>query len=285
MPTYRRQMLDYLQYCSDNFLSPDTLKQYRLINKRIYSWGLAQGWPQNATKITPDMLRDYYQNEAPRFKTGTQKLYLESFLLFLKWAGNQNLGRFKLRIKVRRTGRVNWISKEQVSLMIAQAPNPTLRAVIVCLAFTCMRVGELRRLRLSDMSPGCVVLRGKGRKERGIPIDKHFWQLIKPYSDWRANLDGPDLFLVHMCKSKGTVTGYSVGYIQKMIRNYSAKIGLPGVTAHTFRRSTCREMHRQKCPDGQLKEWMGHATVDQMYQYAGLENYDLTEALPYRPDY
>lgn len=280
-PLFKRRMEEWIEDCSDRMMSTKTLELYEAVATRSFRYAKENGWPMDPNRIRPRQVREYYES-LQGLSTSTQLTYLTVLLCFLKWCGNGNLDGVNFRIKPSRT-RVDWLDEEQVAMLVANAPYPALRAMIVLFAYTGMRLGELMSLRTKDMSDSEIRVRGKGRKSRVIPVDSAFWSELIPYLAERGRIGDHETFLVH--GRNGEVRPYTDSGIYEALIKHGRQFGLHS-SPHTFRRSFGRHLYKRGCPLAELKTLMGHASVEQTIQYLGIGDCDIQEAISqYRPDY
>lgn len=105
----------------------------------------------------------------------------------LKWLHAGSVGEFK-RFKYK--PRTVWLEKEEVARLAEYAPNPLLRDLIIFGAYTGLRTAEIWRIKQMDVSNNGADLhvRGKGNKERHIPIDEESAEFIKRYCPIQSHL-------------------------------------------------------------------------------------------------
>jgi integrase/recombinase XerD len=141
------------------------------------------------------------------------------------------------------------------------------KALLTLLYNTGARVQEVIDLNISDLNmenPKQVILTGKGRKQRIIPLYTETVEVINDYLDCRknANLQNDDLFL----NAKGErITRFGIAYL---IREYVAKaakkcpsLANKNVTPHTFRHTTALHLIQAGVDITVVKEWLGHASI------------------------
>jgi integrase len=210
-----------------------------------------------------------------------QNVWLTVALSFLRWSGDRKLDRVNFRIQVSRS-RVDWLEEEQVALLLRTTSNPYHLAMIAILATTGMRVGELATLREKDMQ-NCVIVQGKERKERIIPIDQRTWRYLAPYLERKKGLDQMDVWLVHL--EKGRASPYNRKTITAAMIKLGRRLGFH-ISPHTLRRTFGRALYKRGCPLVELKEIMGHSSVEMTIKYLDIGQMDVQDAMThYSPDY
>lgn len=145
------------------------------------------------------------------------------------------------------------------------------RAILETLYSTGARVSEAVALNLGDLnrSDGLVHLRGKGRKERIVPVGDVALQAIHAY---RASLtqatadDRPaaPLFLNHR---GGRLTARSVA---RLVARYSSRLAGGAVSPHALRHSYATHLLDEGADLRTIQELLGHASLSTTQKYTHL---------------
>jgi len=171
-----------------------------------------------------------------------------------------------------------------------EAPGMSLsardRAILELLYSSGLRVGELVSLRMGDYDPRerVVRVRGKGGKEREVPVGKPAADAIAGYLEerdeaWRAQAgrghdrsdqtdrsgggdpDGHPLFLSDRGKP------LNARAVQRMIGRWTAAHGIPGVTPHTLRHTFATHLLDGGADLRAIQDLLGHASVRTTQKY------------------
>lgn len=142
------------------------------------------------------------------------------------------------------------------------------RALLEALYSTGARVSELVALNVEDLHPseGIVRLRGKGRKERIVPIGEIAIKAIKSYRDslpnarFNAERSVP-LFLNHR---GGRLTSRSVA---RIVARYSSRLAGGSVSPHTLRHSFATHLLDEGADLRAIQEMLGHASLNTTQKY------------------
>jgi integrase/recombinase XerC len=142
------------------------------------------------------------------------------------------------------------------------------RALLEALYSTGARVSELVALNVEDLhqSEGVVRLRGKGRKERIVPIGDLAIQAIGTYRD---SLRQPQvgkqrsapLFLNHR---GGRLTSRSVA---RIVARHSSRLTGGSVSPHTLRHSFATHLLDEGADLRAIQEMLGHASLSTTQKY------------------
>lgn len=148
------------------------------------------------------------------------------------------------------------VKPEIVRALLAASRTPRERCLVVLLAATGIRAGELGAIQVEDVDlPNRQLLvRGKGRKERRLPLIPQAVEAIREYLGRRA--EGA-LFLTEAGQaSKHNLPGL-------ILRRVVRRAGLDGrgITPHTFRHGFATQLVRAGVDVKTIQELLGHADL------------------------
>ncbi len=153
------------------------------------------------------------------------------------------------------------------------------RALLETLYSTGARVSEVVEINLGDLNQaeGLVHLRGKGRKERVVPIGDVAIQAIREYCDSlrpSAVSDQPSapIFLNH---SGGRLTTRSVA---RIVSRYSSRLTGGGVSPHALRHSFATHLLDEGADLRSIQEMLGHMSLSTTQKYTHLATDQLVAA-------
>jgi integrase/recombinase XerC len=152
------------------------------------------------------------------------------------------------------------------------------RALLETLYSTGARVSELVGINLEDVraSEGLVHLRGKGRKERIVPIGDMALRAIQAYLAQRPLLmDSRDVSTKTKCVSPpvfrnsrgGRLTTRSVA---RIVARYSNRLAGGSVSPHTLRHSFATHLLDEGADLRSIQEMLGHASLSTTQKYTHL---------------
>jgi integrase/recombinase XerD len=155
------------------------------------------------------------------------------------------------------------------------------QAMLELLYATGMRVTELVSLDVNDVHLGpapFVRCRGKGGKERSIPIHEHAAEALRLYLEEARPLllrhKGENALFLNRRGERLTRQGFWL-----ILKAYAAQAGLgKQVTPHTLRHSFATHMLRGGMPLRDLQELLGHASIATTQVYTHLTRDHLREA-------
>lgn len=155
---------------------------------------------------------------------------------------------------------------------LVEAPelSPRDRAVVELLYGAGLRVGELEALDRDDcdLAEGLVrVRRGKGGKERRVPMGPHAVEAVRAWLATRTD-DGVALFLN---ARGGRLTQRS---IRRILDEAGRRVGLTGVHPHALRHSYATHLLDAGADLRGIQELLGHASLSttQRYTHVSVES-------------
>ena len=153
-------------------------------------------------------------------------------------------------------------------------PHPARDRAIFELLYGCgVRVSELAGLNLDDLdrSEGWIRVRGKGRKERQVPLPGKAAEALERYLGERPVVrDEPAVFLNH-ARARLTVRG--VNYIVKLYAN--ALNQDPSTHPHSFRHAYATHLLADGADLRSIQELLGHARLSTTQKYTQVSLVDL----------
>jgi len=143
-------------------------------------------------------------------------------------------------------------------------------AIVLLMYGAGMRIGEVLGLALGDVRGGREVLtvRGKGNKERIVPLLPVVRQAIDAYLDQRpyAGDNAQPLFLGVRGKR------LQAGIVQKQFRHLRAALGLPETaTPHAMRHSFATHLLGGGADLRTIQELLGHASLSTTQRYTDVD--------------
>lgn len=153
------------------------------------------------------------------------------------------------------------------------------KTIFELLYSTGLRVSELINLNIDDihLAMGVIRCRGKGNKERIIPVGEVAHQLLDQYLNQARKVlnkhyDNQTLFL--------SIHGYKLDRqrVWQIVREEAKKLGLK-VTPHTFRHSYATHMLENKADIRYIQEMLGHSSLSTTQIYTHINSKTLSEVI------
>jgi integrase/recombinase XerD len=261
--------LDYLRI--EKGLSPHTIEAYQR-DLTAFSSTLVT---QELSQLAPEAIARFLTHlQAKKYASSTvcrMLVAVKVFFRFLKREGqcSIDLGRYVDSPKM-------WqlvpevLSIEEVDLLLAQPGQEDFqgardKAILELLYATGMRVSELCALCLCDVSDAFVKVRGKGNKERLIPVGVRAIEAIDRYlTEFRKSAEGENapLFVSQRGRPIDRVAIWS------RIKAYakSAKID-KSISPHTLRHSFASHLLENGADLRLIQEMLGHEDIGTTDRY------------------
>jgi integrase/recombinase XerC len=155
------------------------------------------------------------------------------------------------------------VQEEAGRVVETEAEKKRDRAVLELLYGTGIRVGELTGLIFKnvDLQDGWIRVRGKGNKERLIPLGGKALASLNDYLKERGTHDGP-LFAGH----KGTAMTERT--VQRLVKRTALKAGIvKRTTPHTLRHSYATHLLEAGADLRGIQELLGHSNLSTTQKY------------------
>jgi integrase/recombinase XerD len=134
------------------------------------------------------------------------------------------------------------------------------RAILETMYASGLRVSEAVTLNIFDVDvdAGIVTCKGKGSKQRKVPLGKSAVEWLKKYLVIRRrkeNVVEQNLFVTSLGKSLTRQT------IFKLIKKHAEKVGLEDVSPHTLRHSFATHLMQHGADSRSVQAMLGHADI------------------------
>jgi integrase/recombinase XerC len=249
--------------------------------------------PFSVMAVTPTDVRDFrgYLRERLNQKPASINRKLAALRSFFRWAidAELRLDSPVVTVKdVREEPRApRWFVKRDVDRLLREIEanaKPATKArdlaIAQVLRHTGLRVGELVRIRLRDLTlsdrKGSLRVFGKGAKERQIPLNQTVRAALAVYLAGRRQRpeaeQAPELFL----GQRGPLAAHAV---EKIIRKYAERAGLDSFTPHSLRHSFAKRLLDAGEDLVTVQTLLGHERLDTTARYTHPGARDLEEAV------
>lgn len=283
---------DFIELYRMNLKSENTIETYRegLNSLREYLSDVKKLKIDEMTFdiITIDLIREYLKWLTDRGKSlSTRNLRLTAIKQYLKYCSTKDIEivalyqeTIKIKTKNVKPKKHNWISKEQIMLILNQTPRNRTgirdRFIMFFIFSTGVRLSELLNLKLKDIQiegdyPYVRVL-GKGNKKRLIPVTEEFVDNYKYYLSLYHPLSNTEDYVFYT-KIKGTVDRMSDDNAQRIISKYSDMARktdktIPKMHPHILRHSYGALMYRNGLSLPEIAKLLGHEQLSTTEIYA-----------------
>jgi integrase/recombinase XerC len=268
---------DFLRHLADERnLSGHTLRAYRRDLEAFARFLAADGsdGPPSVERIGPLQLRRYLarlHGHNSRVTIARKLSALRSFFRYLLRRGTLEVNPADTLSTPKRAQYLpRTLSVDEIfALMTAAAGDDPLgrrdRAIVELLYSSGLRVGELTALDVGhlDLREGLVRVRGKGDKERIVPVGRPARQALEHYLDLRqASDDSQALFLNYR---GGRLTARSV---ERNLKKLLVRAGiLKDASPHALRHSFATHLLDGGADLRAIQELLGHVSLSTTQQY------------------
>jgi integrase/recombinase XerD len=279
----------FLDHCSaEKGLAPASLSAVEQDLKRLLSWATENGHRLPAQLRDAD-LRAFLIASAEDLQASSRARLLSTLRSFFKFLVSEGLAAENptTTLVAPRRGRhlPSVLTLEQVVRLLEspvgdEAPALRDRAILEVLYGCGCRVSELCGLDLTDLdeTEAMLLLRGKGNKQRLVPVGEPALEAVQRYLlGGRPRLLGrrhePAIFLN---QRGGRLSRVSVW---NLIKKYGRAVGLPGtLSPHTLRHSYATHLLEGGADLRVVQELLGHADISTTEIYTHIDRAWLTEA-------
>jgi len=272
----------YLETASFKGNTKDTIRWFR----GIFPMFLRDTFVQNEAEITREVVKDWLSSGCleRKWSEKTVRNYLQAINLFLDWCvdnkhlqSNPAKGINKPRLPKRKPRSLS--QEEAIKVLQSTMRMPfayqfeKTRAVAIIGTFllTGVRLMELTNLRMADIRlegemPELFVRRGKGKKDRHIPLLAQHRQILLDYLDDRERLGRKCEFLFTTLRADARIGVKVIPNLVKRIRHRSGIYFSPHMLRHT-----CATLLMQEgCNTREVQELLGHASVTTTEMYTNV---------------
>ncbi len=201
---------------------------------------------------------------------------VRSFLNFLCREGYMKSNPAKLVPTPKTEARLpNFLSVDDVFALVEKPDGAGLlntrdRAILELLYSSGLRVGEIAELKSDDINTaeGLVKVRGKGKKERILPIGSKAVAAIKLYTAEKMLLKKKDMAMfLNNRGARLTDSG-----IRRVVVKYSRLIGINGRTGpHTLRHTFASHLLQAGADLRVIQELLGHSSLSTTQKYTHID--------------
>ena len=154
-------------------------------------------------------------------------------------------------------------------------------SLVVVLLNTGLRLQEALDLRLGDVQIGdrkgqIIVRRGKGRKQRTIPLNAEARKALQEWMDVRPQGSGDFLWVAVESDSEGALSSRSV---QRVIQRLGQDAGLKNLTPHMLRHSFAKNLVDSGVGLEKVAALLGHSNLNTTRIYITPNQNDLEKAV------
>jgi len=237
----------------------------------------------NLLDFNPEQAYDYF---AERIKKGAKGYQLNSYIKALNsWCKYRNINHhFTLYrahekpIKIPTAQDINKI----LNTLTRSKKDQFLKAIIVTLAHTGMRISELCNLKLDDIDwqRNEITVTGKGDKTRIIPVKQYYlkgekYPSLKNYiQHHRPKTKSQHVFINPTTKKPATPA-----LIRRQLKKIVRKAGMGWIHPHSFRHFYATNLLKNGVNIKAVQILLGHSTIKITSRYLHMVEYDIRKTI------
>ncbi len=293
MKTVVRDFVLYLE--AERGYSPNTTKSYCYDLRQFFDFIESEGVQCTVDNVTASLVRGWvvamHRRELSKSTVARRLHGLRSFWTFLLQFGHAASDPVR-QVSVPKCERSlpKYLPAEDLQkLLDASQQSPSVLcafrnyAMMSLLVFTGMRRGELIDLRVGDVSlrEGTVRIRGKGQKERVLPLVDRAVEAVRDWSELRPNHRGHDYLFT-------TTHGNRIhpSRMQLIWRSIFERTDIEddGVSLHTLRHSMATLLLQSgEASLPEIQRILGHSRLDTTAIYLHVTEGEIREAVSAHP--
>lgn len=152
------------------------------------------------------------------------------------------------------------------------------RAILELIYATGLRVSEAVNLTPADLDleRGIVTCRGKGSKQRFIPVGRSALGFVREYLKVRPTLQGDKTAAKLFLRNSGEAMTRQD--IWQLIKKYTGPLGLEGVSPHSLRHSFATHLMQRGADSRSVQTLLGHSDLGTTQIYTHITNQHLRSA-------
>ncbi|WP_066423313.1 site-specific integrase [Anabaena sp. 4-3] len=167
-------------------------------------------------------------------------------------------------MKVAGNGQAKVLTTEELNLLFHHGfTTPRDRTLFAICLFTGCRVSEALALRTDDIKSGTITFRKsttKGKlKTRVVDIQPGLAKFLKDYQPPRTGALFPGM--------RGVTQQMTRFSADKILRDACKRVGIEGVSTHSFRRTALTQMSTAGIPLRHIQEISGHSDLGTLQRY------------------
>lgn len=180
-----------------------------------------------------------------------------------------------------------YLSEKEMHKLLNSLPyedHEDLRNMVIIklLYYTGMRIGEVQMLNEENIlwDSRQLLVRGKGDKERLIPINQKLMEMLENWAEVRVSLPflkSPSFFISLGRNHRGKRISY--GAMRQIVKRILQEAGLGDYSPHKLRHTFATQLLDKGAPLEQISKLLGHSRLDTTLIYAQTEPGKLRSAV------
>jgi integrase/recombinase XerD len=249
----------YRNWCIARGQSANTAKAYSTDLRMLMGYhGMDSISANQYENLSQIWLNETRQMNAPK-TTGRRLTSLRGFAKWARW--ETDLSEYRAPTPAKTLPHPLPGLTSDLDRLLLVAPNDELKALVGCCGFIGLRVSEALDFRVSwfHAHDKVIRVRGKGDKERVVPVSMKAWEIISP------------AFVDAMC-GDGTLIHYSNRSARKAITTMGKRAGISrSISSHDLRATYATVIANKGAPMRVVQELLGHSSLSTTEIYTGVD--------------
>jgi integrase len=195
------------------------------------------------------------------FDPATLRVYRAALSGYHQFRGEEL--KFKVKVPVTSAKYVPWEIIQKMLTLASAKPHDEL--ILRLMADGGLRRDEVVNLKISNIEGNCFRFRGKGDKQRSVPMTAELRKLVEKFSAGRPKDE--------------SLVGLGEKGIYLMVKRYGALAGMPAITPHDLRRALGTHLLKVTGNIRIVQEILGHSNVNTTQAYTAVTLADMEEAV------
>lgn len=166
------------------------------------------------------------------------------------------------------------IADDHLRIMFEILPTWRDRTLMLLMWISCLRLGEAVAIRFEDIECSRRIIRipaTKGGQSRVVFMDRFTFEALSRYLDKERGDLFPEVEIVFLAlKGKARGRPLTANAVQKLIRYYARKGGLPHLHPHLFRHTGITQLVQHHMPEPAIRKLVGHRRPESLLPYLHL---------------
>lgn len=189
---------------------------------------------------------------------------------------NKNIASLLEPVKIKQKER-DFLTENEFRALTNAIKQPIIKTVVQAMFYTGGRISEIINLKIQDVdlkNKTIHIIRGKGGKNRDIPINKKLCNILQNYIENIRKANSDNFFAL---ERTGRV---SPSYINRLIKEAVDEIGLKkNVSAHVLRHSFGTNLLEKGASVVSIQKLLGHASLAVTTKYLHQDMNKLSDAV------
>lgn len=273
----QNQLDDFLAYiAAERGLSRDTIAAYQRDVQGVIDFLVPKG-VSSFSEVNEQHLLDYLYSLQPKnYASSTLCRLLIALKVFFRFLLREDV--IKINVAAQLDAPQLWqiipevLTHQEVEALLAQPTKESWegardKAILEVLYACGLRVSEICSLDIHSVDDRYVKVKGKGGKERVVPIGEEAILAVDHYLHLRPNQKHPALFITKSGKRIDRIN------IWKMIKKHAKAASISkNLSPHTLRHSFATHLLDHGAELRVIQEMLGHASISSTDRYTHVSN-------------